>query len=73
MVIKMLITFIQLNQEPMKAAPQILLSTRLDKEQTVVSIGFEFRWDIMIIIPGSTYMSENNSRNFKNPFDDMDN
>lgn len=43
----------------MQAAPQILLSTGLYKEQPVVFIGFEFRWDIMIIIPSSTYMSEN--------------
>lgn len=76
MVIKMLITFIQLNQKLMQTAPQILLSTRLYKKQPVDFIGFKFRWDLaerMKKIFNDTYSTENNCKNFKNLFDDMDN
>jgi len=58
----------------MQSSPQILPFRGIKLEQPVVIIGFLFRWDIverMKKISGTTYNTENNFKNFKNPLDDL--
>lgn len=45
-VIKMLITFIQSNQKPMKSSPQFL-SRVIHQERPVVLIDLRYGWDIV--------------------------